>query len=49
MNPCSTVSRTSADGDPDAGAGGFESELDDEASSKRPLLKDIEVMLTPGR
>jgi hypothetical protein len=49
LNPCSTVSRTNADGDPEPGAGTIESELEDEASSKRPLLKDIEVALMPGK
>jgi hypothetical protein len=49
LKPCSTVSRTRAEGDPDPGAAGVESELDEEASSKRPLLYDIDVTLMPEK
>ncbi len=47
MNPCSTVSRTRADGPPETGAPTIDSELEEDASSNAPLRKEMDVTLMP--
>ena len=47
MNPCSTVSRTRAEGPPETGAPTIDSEAEEDASSNAPLRKEIDVTLMP--